>query len=361
MHYTWNNGLAANINTGTNTISDWSSPTNSTNFLDGDYTAGDASFGGTTKFYSIATGTWRANTTWSYTSGGPAVPAGAVAGVNYPGPNSIVIIENNNTVSFGTPANYLTDPNTEINNCASLQIAAGSTLDIRYNPGSNFGMVLSLPGGNGNFRLTTAQASGSTFTFPLGDFSEYNINLGTTELYSTETGSGTTYWLPNGTTSYGNLIISPIGGSNIIFPNNDLTIYGNLITRGQNADSWFCPTWSGNYPTAPLARVPKTITINGNLDIQGGSLIWYGNGAITQNFVVNGNVIVAPNSSIDVYSGATSQNLSIGGSLINNTVGGVAGGTSTARQCDFTLLPVTFFGNNSAFHIQYFKQSYHNF
>ena len=79
-------------------------------------------------------------------------------------------------------------------------------------------MVLSLPGGNGNFRLTTAQASGSTFTFPLGDFSEYNINLGTTELYSTEPGSGTTYWLPNGTTSYGNLIISPLGGSNIIFP-----------------------------------------------------------------------------------------------------------------------------------------------
>ena len=346
--FTWNNGLAANINTVNNTISDWSSPTNSTNFLDGDYTAGDASFSGTTKFYSIATGNWRANTTWSYTSGGPAVPAGAVAGVNYPGANSIVIIENNSTVSFGTPAGYLTASNTEVNNCASLQIAAGSTLDIRYNPGSNFGMVLSLPGGNGNFRLTTAQASGSTFTFPIGDFSEFNINLGTTELYSTEPGSGTTYWLPNGTVSYGNLIISPLGGSNIIFPNNDLTIYGNLITRGQNADSWFCPTWSGNYPTAPTARVPKTITINGNLDIQGGSLIWYGNGAITQNFIVNGNVIVAPNSSIDVYSGATSQNLSIGGSLINNTAGGAAGGTTTVRQCDFTLLPVTFFGNNSA-------------
>ncbi len=83
--YSWNSGLAGNINTVSKTISDWSSPTNSTNFLDADYTAGDAAFNTTTKFYSIATGNWRANTTWSYTSGGTAVPAGAVAGVNYPG------------------------------------------------------------------------------------------------------------------------------------------------------------------------------------------------------------------------------------------------------------------------------------
>ncbi len=127
--YSWNSGLNSNINTGTSTISDWSSPSNSTSFLDADYTAGDASFSTTTKFYSIATGNWRSNTTWSYTSGGAAVPAGAVAGVNYPGANSIVIIENNNTVSFGTPANYLTTANTEINNCASLQIRTGATLE----------------------------------------------------------------------------------------------------------------------------------------------------------------------------------------------------------------------------------------
>ena len=104
-------------------------------------------------------------------------------------------------------------------------------------------------------------------------------------------------YLPNGVTSYGNLIISPLGGSNIIFPNHDLTIYGNLITRGQNVDSWFCPSWDINYPTAPVVRVAKTITIMGNLDIQGGALVWYGNGAITQNVVVNGNVIVASHSS----------------------------------------------------------------
>ncbi len=112
-----------------------------------------------------------------------------------------------------------------------------------------------------------------------------------------------------------------MGGSNVIFPNHDLTIFGTLITRGQNVESWFCPSWNTNYPTAPATRVAKTITIMGNLNIQGGALVWYGNGAITQNVVVNGNVIVATHSSIDVWDAATSQSLSIGGDLINNTSG----------------------------------------
>ena len=101
-------------------------------------------------------------------------------------------------------------------------------------------MVVSHPNGNGNFRLTTSlQFRQSTYVFPSGDFSDFNVNMGTTELYSTNPAAGTTYCLPNGVSSYGNLIISPLGGSNIIFPNRDLTIYGNFITRGQNADSWF--------------------------------------------------------------------------------------------------------------------------
>ncbi len=211
-------------------------------------------------------------------------------------------------------------------------------------------MVLSSPGGNGNFRLTTAQASGSTFTFPLGDFSEFNVNLGTTELYSTNSGSGTTYWLPNGISSYGNLIISPLGGSNIIFPNNNLTVYGDLIMRGQNADSWFCPTWNGNYPTAPTVRVAKTISVRGDFDIQGGSFGWYGGGGGgAQDIVVNGDVIVAPGAGIDVWGSNTSQSMSIGGSLINNSTNTIAGGTTTRSYVNFTQVPVTFFGSSNAF------------
>ncbi|MBA7535257.1 hypothetical protein ES705_27510 [subsurface metagenome] len=136
-----------------------------------------------------------------------------------------------------------TVPNTDVRSCASLKIEIGSALDIGYNPASSFGMVLSHSGGNGNFRVTTSWTTGSTYVFPSGDFSDYNSNLGTTELYSTNPVAGTTYWLPNNISSYGNLILSPLGGSNIIFGNTDLTVYGNLVTRGQNADSWFCPNW----------------------------------------------------------------------------------------------------------------------
>lgn len=321
--------------------------------IDGDYTAGDDNatnpFGTPTIYYSrinaaaAGSGLWSNVNTWSTTS-----HTGAAAGT-VPGINDIVIIGAKDSVYLNRDKTWPYDtPNVDPRSCASLMIESGSALDIGYNPNCSFGMVLSHTNGNGNFRFTTSSADQSTFVFPTGDFSDFNVNLGTTEIYSTNPGAGTTYWLPNGTASYGNLILSPLGGSNIIFPNNNLTIYGNLVTRGQNADSWFCPTWDGNYPTAPIARIAKTITINGNLDIQGGALIWYGNAAITQNVVVNGNVTVAPNSAIDVWSGATSQNLSIGGNLINNTVGTTAGGTTTPRQCDFTLLPVTFFGSTSA-------------
>jgi hypothetical protein len=125
---TWNNGAAANINTVTNTISDWAG---SMNIIDADYTAGDASFGAPLKFYSIANSAWNLNTTWSYTSGGAAVPAGAVEGTNFPGPNSIVFIENNHTVNL-----------TANQRCASLQIQSGSVLDIYTWTGSVFSMVM---------------------------------------------------------------------------------------------------------------------------------------------------------------------------------------------------------------------------
>ena len=58
----WNIGAAANINTGTNTITDWAA---SSNTIDGDFTAGDAAFGATTTYWSRASSQWNLNTTWS--------------------------------------------------------------------------------------------------------------------------------------------------------------------------------------------------------------------------------------------------------------------------------------------------------
>ncbi len=356
--YTWTKGTVNDVDETTNIIGEPGSGNflENVNFIDGEYTAGDIDatdpFGIPRIYYSRQSGLWSNVNTWSLTGHTvDDVPA------TVPGASDIVIIGGNDSVYLYDapvivippvpPATYY-QLNNAVVSCASLRIESGSVLDIENNPGCNFGIVRSHAGGNGNFRLTTNYANGSTYAFPSGDFSDFNINLGTTELYSVNPIAGTTYWLPNNVGSYGNLIISPLGGSNIIFPNRDLLIYGNCVTRGQNADSWFCLTWNADYPTPPITKVPKTITINGNLNIQGGSLIWYGNNAIAQNIVVYGNVTVATNSSIDVYGSATNQKMSIGGNLINNTTGTIETGTTTRCQCDFRLLPLFFFGNTSA-------------
>ncbi len=352
-NYTWNNGLHANINTGTFSITDWGVPTNSSTFLDADYTAGDNTTGGgafgTPKvYYSLANGLWNSNATWTFNSSHTGAQAGSVPGIN-----DIVVIGNKDSVYLTNATYILNTPAANVAKCASLQIDAGACLDIDNCPGSIFSTVVNSPLGNGDFRVSLNNGSGSTFAFPSGDFSAFNTNLGTTELYTNNAGAGTTYWLPQNIPSYGNLKLSPLGGSNIIFGNLSLTIYGNLITNGQNADSWFLPTWNPTtYPTAPTVAVAKTITIKGNLQILGGALIWYGNGALAQNIVVNGDVVVSPWGAIQNWGAANNQSLAIGGSLINNTNNATQGGVGTGSWVDFNTngaIPVTFFGPNSAF------------
>lgn len=345
--YSWTSGSVNDVDENNNIVGEPGTGTflQNVTFIDGDYTAGDIvgqnPFAVPTVFFSRQSGAWATASTWSYTSHiGPAN-----TGTATPGALDIVVIGGKDSVYFAT---HNTNINIGQQSCASLQIEQGSALDIGYNPGSSFGMVLSHPNGNGNFRVTTSYNTGSTFAFPSGDFTDFNTNLGTTELYTVNPNAGTTYWLPNGIYQYGNLIISPRGGSNVIFPNNNVNILGNMVIRGQNADSWFCPTWNTNYPTAPNARVSKTITVNGNFDIQGGSFGWYGgNGGGAQNVVVHGDVIVAPLAGIDVWGSNTSQSLSIGGSLINNSTNNIAGGTTTRSYVNLTLVPLTFFGEGN--------------
>lgn len=345
----WTNGTNASINTGTNVIDGpWLS---GVDYIEGDFTAGDnnptSPFGAPLTFYSRNSGWWGNPANWSLTNH-TTDDAPAVA----PGASDIVIIGNNHTITLNTNN---TTANTDIRSCANLQIEAGATLDIGYNPGCNFNVVTSHPNGNGLFRLTTNFNSGYYFVFPSGDFSDFNVNLGSTELYTVNPGIGTTYWLPNNINKYGNLIISPVGGSNIIFGNTDVLIYGNCTIKGQNADSWFCPTWDSNYPdpTNPgvfnIPRISKTITINGNMDIQGGSLGWYGgNAGGAQNIVVNGNITVASGAAINVWQSNTSQSLSIGGNLINNANNIINTGSTCRSYVCLNVVPVIFFGNSTA-------------
>jgi hypothetical protein len=353
--YTWNNGLATDINTTSNTINDWASPANSTNFLDADYTVGDAAFGTPVKFYSIAgtVGTpalWNSSATWSHTSGGAAIGGASTAGVSFPGENSIVIVENNNYILLSANEK-----------CASLQIADGAVVDIYTYTGSVFGMVQSFaPNSNGLFRLTTTVTTGNVpkvFSFPSNsDFSDFNNNIGTTEYYDIDGTVGALYILPANVTSYGNLMVTAKGGDNLVFPNNSLTtINGDLTCGGDNANAWIAVSWNTNI--APYnsgvynPTVEKTIHIKGNLNINTGTFIFMPE-IVPQHLIIDGNVTVGANGYIEVqpsvYGTPTgspvANTMTIGGDFTNNsTASPNVRLLNSGYYCD-----LTFHGSNNA-------------
>ncbi|MCW3785919.1 T9SS type A sorting domain-containing protein [Plebeiibacterium sediminum] len=334
----WDIGDKTNIDRNTNTINDW---TTSINNIDGDYTCGsNPAFVTPEKYYSISSGLWNDKNNWS-TEGHTGKKAAKA-----PGAGDIVIIGNGHTITMDR---YDNTANRDPHYCASLQIETGGVLDVTYNPGSDFGMVVSHPNGNGKIRISVNDYSGSVFEFPGGDFSDFNANLGTTELYTNNATSGRTYWLPDGVEEYGNLMITPLGGSNIIFPNNDISILGDLTADGQSSQSWYCPTWNSNYPGSFNNSIPqaKAIAIKGDFNLIGGALIYYGNRDLAQDIIVEGDLIVSENAGIGVNSYAYNQSITIGGSLINNSR--VPGGAPNGdRGCDFEDIPLIFKGDDNA-------------
>lgn len=345
--YSWNNGTVANppINTSTNTITDWTTTANSTNFIDADYTAGDASFGAPKKYYSVANADWKNATTWATTSGG-------TGGAGIPGANDIVVIDNNHTVFLS-----------QNQNCASLQIASGSILDIKTFTNSVFSMVVNSTGGNGTFRVTTPSNGGSysTFGFPApstSDFSDFNINKGTTEFYTISNNGNALYILP-ALSYFGNLKLSPLGNDNLALPNvSSLKIYGDLILNGTTGNSATGISWNTNNSFYSFSNyystLEKTVTINGDLNVNGGSLLFWDD-VVPQHLVVNGNVNIASTNGAcilvwDSSYGATPYNngpilqntLVIGGSLNNNgTTNGKFSGltflSGNGHYCDLTF------------------------
>jgi hypothetical protein len=358
---TWSKGTITDVDEATNLIGGVFL-TNKT-FIDGDYTAGDNTptdpFGTPTTYYSringaaAGSGLWSDVNTWSTAS-----HTGSVA-ASIPGPNDIVIIGAKDSIYLSNevpqfplnnnnPAATYYQLNKAWVSCALLQIEVGSALDIQNNPACTFGIVANHPNGNGNFRLTTRDAANfdlpKTYVFPAGDFTDFNVNRGTTEFYTVNPQSGTYFMLPNNVNSYGNVILTPLKGSNLILPNiNYLTIYGDLVCKGSDADAWLAMTWNGAYG----AIVQKTVYVKGNFDIDGGSFGFIYNGATLQNIIVDGNVTVAPKAGIDVWATSTNNKMSIGGNLINNSDNSTApqGTPSIAR---FSNIDLTFFGPNIA-------------
>jgi len=355
----WYIGQTSDVNTATNTISDWTTPTNGTNFLDGDYTAGRATSYGTPRiYYSRQSGLWSSNSTWSLTGHTVNNPPSAP-----PGANDIVIIGGNDSIWLATENPPLPVDDYNINlpyyqrnkavvNCANLQIESGSVLDIQNNPGSTFASVLSHPSGNGKIRITTRYPSNlfdnpEYFVYPNGDFSEFSLNQGISEFYSINPEAGIYYILPSNASEYGTVIMTPLRGSNIILPNiPQVTINGDLICNGSDAEAWLAMTWGDIYGTI----VPKTVNIKRNLIVSGGSFEFINNGNIQQRLNIDGDIFVAPGAGIDVWSSSTNNIISIGGSIYNNS-NGVSTGSSRSHirlRNGSQICNVVFRGNRSA-------------
>ncbi|MEE4196944.1 MAG: hypothetical protein V2I54_04820 [Bacteroidales bacterium] len=350
--YSWTKYAVTEVDDGTNEIGGTGTALAALNAIDGEFTAGDDTpddpFGVPVVYYSRQTGQWDNGNTWSL-NGHSGVAAGS-----WPGASDIAIVGGQDSVYLATD---LYTPNTGLQNAATLKIEQGAALDIGYNPGCNFGIVLSHQNGNGNFRLTTDFTDRSDFVFPNGDFSDYNVNRGTTEFYSVNPATNTYFVLPSNTDSYGTVILSPLDQSNIVFPNiSEVTFYGDLITRGTNWESWFGLTWltTAGYP----AIIPKTVTIKGDLLLERGSLVYIGNGGIQQTVLVEGDVIIYPTSGIDVYAGGGQNSfaniLSIAGNLINNSnntpapSGGHAGSNARFYVNENRKIDLVFTGNSNS-------------
>jgi fibronectin-binding autotransporter adhesin len=281
---------------------------NGINFVDGDYTAGELSaFAPVKVFYSRTDGNWNDYNTWSTASvGGAAVPVGAVAGINIPGPSNPVVIgdaTHNHTVTIPVGFNNITT--------GGLQINSGSTLDITTTTGHNFGSIPDTKVlGTGLLKISS---SAGTAVFPGGDFGNFlSSGGGTVEYYSNGVTSftlPTTYVSAGSTvniTTYNNLVTTPAAGSTVTLPNTNLMVH-DTYRVGETGVSQL------NSNTAL-----KTLTVGKLLDVSvGGTLRYTNTGA--QSVVANGDVLV--NGTFDVNAGGTATNLlAIQGNLTNNGI-----------------------------------------
>ncbi len=255
------------VNEGSNTV------TYDTAFTaNGEYTAGEpTAFSSVPVLYSTGTdGDWSHTATWS------AVAVGGPAGTSVPDGNTIVVIgdaTHNHTVFINQNGKV----------CGSLAIFENSVLDLKNFTGHNFGAIPERGGaGYGTIRIA------SNNYFPQGDFGEFIGENGGTVEYYTLTGASITMPLTSDVTGlvlnhYYNLKMSPVSGTYVSFPDNDLTIYNDLTKSD-----------AGEAITNPIAK--HTIQVNHNLNVAAGTFLFQNTVAqtvkILNNLIVNGTFTV---------------------------------------------------------------------
>lgn len=299
----------------------------SINIIDGEYTAGiPGAFGTVLVFYSHRSGNWDTPSTWSNVSNDPSSPDAT----SLPGINNPVVIGD------GSSNNHVITITSNNKSVGGLQISSGSTLDIQATTGHDFGALPDLKiTGTGTLRIASAN-------FPSGDFGNFLGSDGGTVEYYTETAPsniGSAFTLPTtylaGTatkniTTYNNLKISPATGKNITFPNTDLLIFRDLNISVSGTSATGISGFNAQNNT-------RTVTINGNLNVNNGNLQYTNGNSRAQNVLVKGDVNIASGAVFDVAASLSATNtLSIEGSLVNNGIFDMYAGSNQICNVTFT-------------------------
>ncbi|MEJ5316407.1 MAG: hypothetical protein WHS63_05325 [Tenuifilum sp.] len=222
---------------------------------EGEFTTGhNTRFAGTVEvFYLRANGDWRNNNTWSYTRGGPAVPAG-----RYPMAGDIAVIRRLSTSYSGlveiTNAEaaakvIFDDENGFSSGCPRLWFSTAASFN------SNFFAVEvaeTHKGGTLNYETHGAVMQFDLFTgyagqFPTGDFGDFFNYPNALIIYRNE-GTTNPVTLPSSVTEYPQVWFDPPNAKTFILPNTKVTFHGLVIipyghelqfNSGSNASATF--------------------------------------------------------------------------------------------------------------------------
>lgn len=292
----------------------------SQSLIDGDYTAGELSaFANVTTFYSLG-GNWSDQAAGKYTSWTTDTVTNAPASA-LPGAGNTVVIRKGRNITV--PA---ADAVPKV--AGSLVIQDGAVLDLTTTSGHNFGAIDKLKiAGSGTLKISSASA---TAAFPRGDFGLFlTAGGGMVEYYTIS--QDFTLPVTNGAgipiQGYNKLKITTGTGRVISLPDNDLTVQDSFILSGTG-----------------IARLnsisARTLTINGNIAVNGGTLEF--NNIAPQVVIANGNVGVSSGAVFQVRNLNTAcvNQLQVYGNLQND--GTLDFSQSNSRRC---LL--TFLGQNS--------------
>ena len=223
--------------------------------------------------------------------------------------------------------------------CATLRIEPGSTLDLGVFTGHTFSLVEvdeSAEEGAGTLRIASSKGYTNDASFPSGDFVAFLGEHGGTVDYFGEIRIPVTSESGLELKNYCNLTISREGNSIRFIPQCDVTIYKDLTING------------GNLRTQ-TTNFPQTIIVNGNININKGSLELRSINTHLKKFIINGDINIRNNAQlITTGNSSIAHQILIARNLNVIDEGGLYNTYYTDNQGNLCKVNTIFFGTDTS-------------